>query len=325
MVTTGLPRRLQLLAMTINNYHMNIPFIKYTKVWVTISALTVITCITLFIFLGLKLGIDFTGGSLLELTFSKNVPAIEDMQKSMTDLNQQNAVVQKVGDNGYIIRTEFLNEDQHQFILSNLRAEYQTADNQIREENFQTVGSAISSQLRQRAIIAIILVNLGIIIYVAYAFRGISRPVASWKYGVLAIVALIHDIMLVVGIFALLGHFKGIEIDIGFVVALLTVLGYSITDTIVVYDRIRENLTHHSAQNFAEMVNMGLNQTLMRSINTTFITLLPLLALYFLGGSTVHNFALALLIGIASGAYSSIFIASPLLVLAQNWRIGKKA
>lgn len=304
---------------------MNIPFIKYTKVWVTISALTVITCITLFVFFGLKLGIDFTGGSLMELTFSKKVPAIEEMQKTLGELHQKNAVIQKVGDNGYIIRTEFLSEDQHQFILSNLRAEFQKDDNQIHEENFQTIGSAISNQLRQRALTAIVLVNLGIIIYVAYAFRGVSRPVASWKYGVLAIVALIHDVMLVVGVFALLGHFRGIEIDIGFVVALLTVLGYSVTDTIVVYDRIRENLTHHSAQNFPEMVNMGLNQTLMRSINTTFITLLPLFALYFLGGSTVHNFALALLIGIASGAYSSIFIASPLLVLAQTWRMGRTA
>jgi preprotein translocase subunit SecF len=303
---------------------LNIPFIKYTKVWIIISALTVVVCITLFVTLGLKLGIDFTGGSLMEITFSKNLPAIEEMQKSMANLHQQNAVIQKLGDNGYIIRTEFLSEDDHQMILKGVKDEYQTADNEIREENFQTIGSAISSQLRQRAIMAIVLVNLGIIIYVAYAFRGVSRPVASWKYGVLAIVALVHDIMLVVGIFALLGHFKGIEIDIGFVVALLTVLGYSITDTIVVYDRIRENLTHHSAQNFSEMVNMGLNQTLMRSINTTFITLLPLLALYFLGGSTVHNFALALLIGIASGAYSSVFIASPLLVLSQNWRIGKK-
>jgi preprotein translocase subunit SecF len=304
---------------------INIPFIKYTKVWIVISALTVITCIILFVTLGLKLGIDFTGGSLMELTFSKNVPNIEQMQKVLGDLHQKNAVVQKLGDNGYIIRTEFLNEDQHQFILSNLRAEFESSDNQIHEENFQTIGSAISTQLRERAIWAIVLVNLGIIIYVAYAFRGVSRPVASWKYGFLVIVALIHDIMLVVGIFALLGHFKGVEVDIGFVVALLTVLGYSVTDTIVVYDRIRENLTHHSAQNFAEMVNMGLNQTLMRSLNTTFITLLPLFALYFLGGSTVHNFALALIIGIASGAYSSVFIASPLLVLAQNWHFGKKA
>ncbi len=304
---------------------MNIPFIKYTKVWVTVSALTVLTCLTLFIFLGLKLGIDFTGGSLMELTFSKNTPTIEEMQNTLGGLNQKNAVVQKVGDNGLIIRTEFLKEDEHQAILKGIRDKYQTDVNLVHEENFQTIGSAISNQLRQRALWAIILVNLGIIIYVAYAFRRVSRPVASWKYGVLAIVALIHDVMLVVGVFTLLGHFKGVEIDIGFVVALLTVLGYSVTDTIVVYDRIRENLTHHSAQDFSAMVNMGLNQTLMRSINTTFITLLPLFALYFLGGSTVHNFALALLIGIASGAYSSIFIASPLLVLAQTWRMPKTA
>jgi len=269
---------------------------------------------------GLKLGIDFTGGSLLEVSFAKNVPASGDVQKTFDSLGLNNAVIQKVGDKGLLVRMNYLTEDEHQNVLKTLRDKFQTSDNLMREENFQTIGSAISNQLRTKAIWAIILVNLGIILYVAYAFRKVSRPVASWKYGVLAIVALIHDVLLVVGVFVLLGKFRGVEIDIGFVVALLTVLGYSVTDTIVVYDRIRENLTHHSAQDFGEMVNMGLNQTLMRSINTTLITLLPLFALYFLGGTTIHNFALALLIGIASGAYSSIFIASPLLVLSYKWQ-----
>jgi len=299
---------------------MNIPFIKHSKLWITISSLTVLICLGLLVIWGLKLGIDFTGGSLMELTFSQQAPVADLMQKELDSINLKNAVIQKVGENGYIIRTEFLTEDQHQLVLKEIRTKFQTNDNFVREENFQTIGAAVSNQLRQRAIWAIILVSLGIVIYVAYAFRKVSRPVQSWKFGVLAIIALIHDVLLVVGVFCLLGHFRGIEIDTGFVVALLTVLGYSVTDTIVVYDRIRENLLHHSAQDFGEMVNMGLNQTLMRSLNTTFITLLPLFALYFLGGSTIHNFALALLIGIASGAYSSIFIASPLLVIVQKWK-----
>ena len=175
--------------------------------------------------------------------------------------------------------------------------------------------------MRQRALWAIILVNLGIIIYIGYAFRKVSQPIASWKYGALAIVALVHDLLVVLGVFAVLGHFQGIEVDIGFVVALLTVLGFSVHDTIVVYDRTRENLFNRGhKQSFAEIVNDGLNQTLMRSINTTMTTLLSLLALYFFGGPSIHNFALALLVGIASGAYSSLFVASPLLVLVEEWQ-----
>jgi preprotein translocase subunit SecF len=164
------------------------------------------------------------------------------------------------------------------------------------------------------------LVSLGIIAYVAYAFRKVSRPVASWKYGLLAIIALIHDLLLVMGVFAVLGHYFGTEVDTAFVVALLTVLGYSVNDTIVVFDRVRENLLRHREEDFGTTVNAGLNQTLMRSINTTLTTLFPLFTLYFLGGQTIHSFVLALLIGIASGAYSSIFIASPLLAMVEKWQ-----
>jgi len=202
-----------------------------------------------------------------------------------------------------------------------LRDKYQKDSSMVKEDRFETIGAAVSDQLRRRAVWAIILVNLGIILYVAYAFRKVSKPIASWKYGALAIVALFHDVLLVIGVFSVLGHFMGVEVETDFVVALLTVLGYSVTDTIVVYDRIRENLLHHSAENFAEVVNLGLNETLMRSINTTLTVLLPLFALFFLGGATIHAFALALLIGMASGAYSSIFIASPLLVLVERWQI----
>ena len=204
--------------------------------------------------------------------------------------------------------------------MRQIREKFQTPENTLHEERFETIGSAISAQLRQRAVWSIILVNLGIIAYMAYAFRRVSRPVASWKYGAMAVVAQLHDVLLVLGVFALLGKFSGVEVGIDFVVALLTVIGFSVTDTIVVYDRIRENLLHHTGDNFAETVNNGLNQTLMRSINTTMTVLLPLLALYFLGGSTIHSFALALLIGMASGAYSSIFVASPLLVLVEKWQ-----
>lgn len=305
---------------------MTIPFIKYRKLWVVIAVVTAGICVAFVAMWGLKPSIDFTGGSLLELSFSKTVPTNVEVQKVVDDLNLKNTVIQQTNNSGYILRTTFLTEDQHQLMLKKMREQFQKNDNTVREEGFETVNSSVSQQLRQRALWAIILVNLGIIIYVAYAFRKVSQPIASWKYGALAIVALIHDLLVVLGTFAALGHFAGIEVDIGFVVALLTVLGFSVHDTIVVYDRTRENLFNRGhKQSFSEIVNDGLNQTLMRSINTTMTTLLSLLALYFFGGASIHNFALALLVGIASGAYSSLFIASPLLVIVEEWQRKKIA
>lgn len=299
---------------------MKIPFIKYANVWYVVSAATVVLSIVALATYGLKLGIDFTGGSLVELSFSKNRPSTEQLTQTLQSVGAKENIIQKSGEDKFIIRTTFLKEDQHQALLKAMNDAYAKDGATVTEDRFETIGAAVSDQLRQRAIWAIIMVNIGIICYVAYAFRKISRPIASWKYGLLAIIALCHDILLVLGIFALLGHYFGIEVEIDFVVALLTVLGFSVTDTIVVYDRIRENLVHHSGATFAETVNNGLNETLMRSINTTLLVLIPLFALYFLGGSTIHTFALALLIGMTSGAYSSIFIASPLLVLVEKWQ-----
>lgn len=299
---------------------MKIPFIKYSKIWIVMSAVVLVSSFFFLFKFGLKAGIDFTGGSLMKVTFSANRPAVEQMKEVFDGVGLKDAIVQKAGDNSMIVRTSFVSEDIHQSVLKAVRAKFETKDVQVREDSFETVGPSVSNSLKQRAWWAVIFVCLGIIAYVAYAFRQVSRPVASWKYGALAIVALLHDIMLVIGIFALLGHYLGTEVDVGFVVALLTVLGYSINDTIVVYDRIRENLVRHSANNFAEVVNNGLKETLMRSINTTAKTLLPLVTLFFFGGATIHTFVLALIIGIASGAYSSIFIASPLLVLVEKYQ-----
>lgn len=299
---------------------MNIPFIKYSKLWIGISASVAVVCLALVVMWGFKPGIDFTGGSLLETSFSANRPTVVEVQQYLAEKNLNNAVVQPIGENSLAIRTGFLNEEEHQKLLSDIRAKYANESNIVKEERFETIGASVSQQLRQRALWAILLVSLGIIAYIAYAFRKVSRPVASWKYGLLAVIALVHDLLLVMGVFAVLGHFRGVEIDTAFVVALLTVLGYSVNDTIVVFDRVRENLLRHRSDNFAETVNIGLNQTLTRSLNTTLTTLFPLFTLFFLGGSTIHNFVLALLIGIASGAYSSIFIASPLLVLVEKWQ-----
>lgn len=300
------------------------PFIKLANLWYTISALTVIASIVVLVMFGLKLGIDFTGGSLLEVSFASVRPEIKAVVSVLVSNNVKDSVIQTAGNNKVIIRSRFLKEDEHQAVLKGLTTEF-GATSAVKEERFETIGAAVSDQLRSRAIWAIIFVNLGIILYVAYAFRGVSRPVPSWQYGLLAIVALVHDVLVVLGVFAVLGHFKGYEVNIDFVVALLTVLGFSVTDTIVVYDRVRENLMRRtSGETFADTVNNGLNQTLMRSLNTTATVVLPLLALFYLGGASIHLFALALLIGMISGAYSSIFIASPLLVLAQRFADRKK-
>lgn len=288
------------------------------------SASVTAVCLVFLAIWGLKPGIDFTGGSMLELSFAVR-PETSELKTVFDVLNFKNTAIQKIGDKGVIIRTNFLSEEEHQTIVREIGNRLRVGPNEMREERFETIGASISAQLRVRALWAIIFVNLGIIAYVAYSFRRVSRPVASWKYGALAIVALFHDVLLVMGVFAVLGRFMGVEVDTAFVVAILTVLGYSVNDTIVVYDRIRENLQRRGSDNFAETVNVGLNETLMRSINTTLKTLLPLIALYIVGGTSIHYFVLALLIGIASGAYSSIFIASPLLVVVYNWQQRRRA
>lgn len=299
---------------------MQIPFIKYSKYLLAVSAVvTVISLAALFKW-GLKPSIDFTGGSLLEVSFSQTRPDNAAVEAVFKEMGQENILIQKTSDNKLIIRSAFLDENKHQAILKGLRDKFQTKDNKVSEDQFETIGAAVSSQLRQRSIVAVILVVFSIVAFVAYAFRSVSFPVASWKYGVTAIIAALHDVLLVVGIFAFLGHYHNVEVDIGFVVALLTVMGYSVQDTIVVYDRIRENLLHHRSASFREMVDIGLNETLMRSINTTLITLIPLVALYVLGGSTIRNFALALIAGVASGAYSSVFVASPLLAYVDKYQ-----
>jgi len=299
---------------------MNIPFVKYAKYLLTVSAIVTLASLVLLFKWGLKPGIDFTGGSLLEITFSQNRPDNSMVEQAFSQLGQQNIVIQKTGDTAMIVRTAFLSENEHQAVLNGLKQKFETDTNKIREDQFQTIGAAVSKQLRQRSILAVILVCLSIVAFVAYAFRKVSQPVASWKYGVAAIIAAAHDVLIVVGVFAFLGHYNNIEVDIGFVVALLTVLGYSVNDTIVVFDRIRDNLLHRRNLGFSELVNAGLNETLARSINTTLTTVIPLSALYLLGGSTIKNFALALLVGIASGAYSSIFVASPLLAYVDKWQ-----
>ncbi|TSC84944.1 MAG: Protein-export membrane protein SecF [Parcubacteria group bacterium Gr01-1014_13] len=299
---------------------MQIPFIKYSKVWLAIGAISTAVSIVLILMWGLKPGIDFTGGSLVELSFSKQRPASEEMEQALGKIGIKQAVIQKSEDNRMIIRTGFLSEDEHQVLIKGVEKSFQTEDNKVIEDRFETIGGAVSKQLRDRSLWAALFVSGSIIIYLAFAFRSVSHPIASWKYGLVAIATLFYVVVVVVGIFAALGRFKGVEVDIAFVVAILTVLGYSVNDSIVVYDRIRERLLKHNVDDFPALVNTGLNETLARSINTVFAVLLPLFALYFFGGPTVHYFVLALILGMALSTVASIFIASPLLVQIYRWQ-----
>ncbi len=296
--------------------------IKKRNIFFTISSIAVLLSIGALVMFGLKPGIDFTGGSLIEVEFTTERPELSEMQSTMDSLEMGNVTVQPTDDKGYFVKLRFVTEDEHQQILSTLRESYQTEENKVLENRVETIGSSISSQLRKRAWSAGIAVIIAIVLYVAYAFRRVSRPVQSWKYGITAIIALVHDVLIVMGIFAVLGHFYGVEIDIPFVVALLTILGYSVNDTIVVFDRVREELIRHGNKEFEVVVNRGVNGTLIRSLNTSLTTLLVLMGLFLFGGLSIHYFSLALIIGIISGTYSSIFLASPFLIVWQ--KLGKR-
>ncbi|OGF28034.1 protein-export membrane protein SecF [Candidatus Falkowbacteria bacterium RIFOXYB2_FULL_34_18] len=306
-------------------------------IWITISTILVaLSIIALFIW-GLKFGIDFTGGSLLEVRFKNERPAINDVQKAVEDLDLGSLITQNVGDQGTILRFQNISEDKHQEVLKRLRglvdrglvdtegeadqkAFLNTKEidaSNVEELRYDAVGPTIGQELRRKSITAIVIVLIVIVLYIAWAFRKVSRPVASWKYGISAIIALFHDVIIVVGAFAVLGRFYGIEVNAPFVAAILTVLGYSVNDTIVVFDRVRENLPK-SDDNFEETINTSVNDTITRSINTSFTTILVLLAIFFFGGDSIKDFVLALSIGIFIGTYSSIFLASPILVIWEK-------
>jgi preprotein translocase subunit SecF len=294
-----------------------IDIVKFRKVSFIFSAILVLASWILLAVYGLKPGIDFTGGSLMELQFSGERPTIQQISEVYGDA-YGSLVVQPVDEHGVLVRLQFIDEEEHKQILSNLRDKFENEENRVTEERFETIGSAISTQLRKRSVYIIITVIIAIILFVAYAFRRVSRPVQSWKYGVAAIVALVHDVSIALGVFALLGKFMGVEVDVAFVVALMTILGYSVNDSIVIFDRIRENLIKKGSDKFIEAVNDGVNQTFARSINTSLTTLLVLVALFLFGGDSIHYFSLTLIIGVIVGTYSSIFLAAPLLATWQN-------
>ncbi|MBX4200604.1 protein translocase subunit SecF, partial [Candidatus Parcubacteria bacterium] len=233
----------------------------------------------------------------------------EEISKSLEGFNLGEIVIQPTGDKGAVMQFKGVDEETHQKIVSKLNQL-----SPVEEKSFQYIGPSVGQELKNKTLIAIVLALLAITIYIAFAFRKVSRPVASWKYGITSLIALFHDILIPLGVFSLLGHFYNVQITVPIVAALLTILGFSVHDTIVIFDRIRENILRTGSSSFEQTVNASLNQTLGRSLSTVATVLLVMFALFFFGGETLKYFSLALIIGVASGAYSSIFIASPLLV-----------
>lgn len=261
---------------------------------------------------GLRLGIDFTGGVLMEVDFHQQAPNKNEIQQSIGNIEGIGSIqVQPVDENGGLIRFSSDSDSKSEEVADVLKQSFSS----VEVVRVEFISSVISSELKSGAIYAIVVAVIGIAGYIAWAFKKISYPIKSWKYGVCAVIALVHDILITIGIFSVLGRFYGLEVGISFVAALLTILGYSINDTIVVYDRIRENLLRAGgAKEFEETVNNSINETLGRSINTSMTVILVLLAIIFFGGGDIKYFALALAIGVLFGTYSSIFVASSLVV-----------
>lgn len=304
---------------------INLRVVKNSKIWLTISAFLMVVSL-IFIFLwGLNFGIDFTGGSLMELKFSGKTPSAVEVRESLGDLNLNSLVIQASENNTFILRFKETDMNSHSVILENLsglsndlNAEEIAASEQdisfLEEISFDSVGPSIGKELKSKSFNTILIVLVLIVLYLAFVFRKVSKPVSSWNYGFSAIIALFHDVLIVLGIFAFLGKFYGVQINAPFIAAILTILGYSVNDTIVVFDRVRENLPK-SDDSFVNTIDKSIRETLTRSLNTSFTTLIVLLCILFFGGDTIKDFVLALAIGIFIGTYSSIFIASPLLVL----------
>lgn len=289
--------------------------VKHRRIWYALSGLMVLTSFFAIFFFGLRQGIEFTGGSLLEVEYNAIRPEISLTREKVGGLNLRSVVLQPSGEKGLIAKMRDLSEEEHQAVLASLSLDGAS----LKEIRFDSIGPVIGKELKRKSLIAVATVVVMIILYIAFAFRKVSEPVSSFKYGLMAVIALIHDITIPVGVFAALGKYLGVEVDMLFVTALLTILGFSVHDTIVVFDRVRENLKKSNTKgDFESIVGVSVNQTIARSINTSLTVLLVLFALFFLGGESTKYFSLALIIGVTVGTYSSMFLASPLLVTAEK-------
>lgn len=318
--------------------------ITYRKIFLAIAAVIMLTSIVLVGVLGLRLGIDFTGGSLTEVAYNE-APSKEQVEEQLAEYDLGGFSVRasndEAGRDAFLIRTRDLSEQEREKISAAITEV--GVDGEV--TRFTSIGPVIGQELRDKAVWAIVGVVSIIVLYVAFAFAGIGVPVSSWMYGLVTIIVLVHDVLVPAALMAVLGHLFGVEVDVLFVMALLAVLGYSVNDTIVVFDRVRENLIKNRTEKrtkktepggivreeveytltapYEEIVGSAVKDTLARSINTSVTTMVALVALYFLGGAITQTFALILFAGVLAGAYSSICIASPLVVTYAKWKAGK--
>ncbi len=282
--------------------------IKHKKIFVIISIILVALSLGSIAFFGLPLGIDFKGGTLAEIEYKGARPDQGTVDKQLAPLALGEKIIQPTGVAGYSIKMRAVTEKERADIMKALGAN-------ATEKSFTSIGPSVGAELVRKSVISFILVSLGIIFFIAFSFRKVSKPVSSWKYGLIAIITLIHDILIPVGAFAILSHTYGTEVDTLFIVAILTVLGLSVSDTIVVFDRVRENIRVGHFKTFEETVGKSLEQVYTRSIATSSTVIIVLLCLVIWGPSTTKVFAMMLTAGMFFGTYSSIFLASPLLVM----------
>ena len=289
---------------------MQINFVRYKKLYFVFSGILILgSLVSLFVF-GLKPGIDFTGGSILEIEYKNSRPSNQEIEEKLAGLDLGQITVQPTQEKGVIIRMKDISEDVHQQILQKLGKDV------FEERRFEAVGSLIGQELEKKTITLIIFSLVAIVFYIAWAFRKVKK---SWQYALSSLVSLFHDILIPLGVFAVLGKFYGVDISIAVITALLTVIGGSINNVIVVFDRVRENTIKGRGVTFEDTVNKSINQTLGRCLNTSLAYLLPLLAIFFFGGVTLKYFSLALIIGITAGTYSAAFLAAPLLTTFKRY------
>jgi len=288
-------------------------FVVYGKFLFVISMIAIIASIGVLVVLGLNFGIDFTGGSIMEVSYEGERPSVVEVQDIVSEFQLGSSYVQPIGEKGMLIRTPFLGEDVHKKLFSSL-------GEGVNEERFEAVGPVIGEELRGKVFVMTLLALFVIVVYIIIAFRKVPQPLSSWHYSVAALLALAHDVLIPICVFAILGKYFGVQFTIPVVVGLLTVLGYSINDTVVVFDRIRENLIRGEGVGYVETINISLRQTILRSLSTSATTLMVLGAIFFFGGETLRYFALALMIGVVAGTYSSLFVAPQLLLLWTGLR-----
>lgn len=294
--------------------------VKTFKFWIGLSVTLLIIGITAMFMYGYKTGIDFAGGTILELQVSgSKIPgadvrsSIVEAYKTATDLE---VAAQSEGENRYFVRSAQINNDQKNGIIVGLQAKF----SEVTELRFETVDPTIGADVVRKAILAVILAIIGILLYIAYAFRRVPGDVNAWRFGNAAVLALAHDVLILLGLYAIVSRYFGAEVDGMFITAVLTMVGFSVHDTIVTFDRVRENLRRRSGEDLVVLLNDSIVETIVRSINTSFTLFLVLVAMFFFGGPTLKFFTLAMIIGVVVGTYSSVFIASPLLLLGYKKR-----